>query len=342
MAQTFISLQRKRGISLLEIMVSIGVLSVGLLGILALMPAASNQAKIGAQQDAAAILARRAFREIGVRWDGLPAGDNLYVVDPVGMKLAGLYNANNTWTGFDWNNFAINNGKWFLGGEVSGRRVVSANRLAPGNVTPVLVDDIFRSRDELFFGEFASRENPAPNPPQQVALKDDSGAAVKRFSSGNLSWLVTVVGRNTGFNTVSVAIVNKRSGNEFFAEIVKRTINDVPVLTSGGIGEIQIPLANAPQEDWGNVKSGQWIMLASSQNNLPAVGTAEWYRVLGNGTADLDADGTDDHRVFSVAGADWNPQFVDGPSTAPNNLKTYAILIPNVIAVHSRNLPATQ
>lgn len=372
MPQATISLHRnhriRHGISLLEIMVSIGVLSVGLLGVLALMPAASNQAKIGAQQDAAALLARRAFREMNVRWRdndaiGLSGADPFFLVDPLGGMLkqqfyptlaqAGIINVTGPGSpgkGYDYPDFTtvVSANRALL------RKVPHVDLIAPiGGVNGpdplpnVVINEIFRSKDDLFFGEFASRENPAPNPPQQVAIKNeaDTPVAVKRFASGNLSWFSTVVGRNTGFSTVSVAIVEKRTGEEFVAEINFDTTTRAGfVATSGGIGEIQIPLVNAPQENWDNVKSGHWILLANAQavtgGSPPStVGTAEWYRVQGSGTVDVDNDGTDDHRVFSVAGPNWNAAFVDGPTLGAFNVKTYAILIPNVIAVHSRNLP---
>lgn len=347
MARTFISLRRKRGISLLEIMVSIGVLSVGLLGILALMPAASNQAKIGAQQDAAAILARRAFREMNVRWYGNPPlNDNFYCVDPVGQLTDGNL--------------------WFLGG------LASANRLQMPPLVTVAgpdfgkttnaglnyqADQIFRTKDDLFFGEFASRENPAPNPPQQVALKNNATppVAVKRFASGNLSWFATVVRKTTGFNTVSVAIVNKRVGASDLvfpgASVVDNTVPANPpnliVAMTGGLGEIRL-LKSATSDAWSNVKAGQWIMLASADTTTAStappfdttVGTAEWYRVRGSGDVIERVNGNPvEYRALTVEGPNWTEP-IDDP--ANSDLKTFAILIPNVIAVHSRNLPATQ
>ena len=340
-----ISLQRRRGISLLEIMVSIGVLSVGLLGILALMPAASNQAKIGAQQDAAAILARRAFREMNVRWHGQPAAilapvpttppatglpvlPNFYCIDPLGISLRSAAG----FTNFELSRMA---GEPNIGnGATSAHRITFAS--LAGTPTSPVIDEVFRSKDELFFGEFASRENPAPNPPQQVALRDTTNTAVKRFSTGDLSWFATVVPRATGFNTVSIAVVNKRSSDEFW-----QTVNPATSLIVGGIGEIEIPFTTPLNEAWTNVKTGDWIMLTSVVTP-GGVGTAEWYRILGTGTRDADNDGVDDVLAYTVDGADWNGLHANPPSLAgppARNITTFAVLIPNVIAVHSRSLP---
>ena len=51
----------RKAISLLEVLIAIGVLAIGLLGVVALIPIASQQAEAGARKDAIAIAGRRAF-----------------------------------------------------------------------------------------------------------------------------------------------------------------------------------------------------------------------------------------------------------------------------------------
>ena len=289
----------RRGISLLEVLVSIGVLSVGLLGVLALMPAASNQAKIGAQEDAAAILARRAFREMNVRWYGrsvalnspAPAFPSFYAIDPLGVSLRSA-------AGMTGNSLS------FLG-DPSTVPALSAHRrtfFSPTLTNPAF-DEVFRSGDDLSFGDQGSGENPAPNPPQQVAMMatDSAGALqpVKRFTDGNLSWFTTVAPRATGFNTVSVAVVNKRTTEEYSA----LTHADSTVV--GGVGQIEIAFTpGAPQEAWTNVKPGDWLLLVSRG---PSMSTADWYRVQSSGTYDhntFDGDDRPDRYTYTVTGND--------------------------------------
>ena len=57
----------RSGISLLEVMFSIGVVMIGLVGIAALLPVAGMQAKKGAVADAAARLGADAVRDFHVR-----------------------------------------------------------------------------------------------------------------------------------------------------------------------------------------------------------------------------------------------------------------------------------
>ena len=59
-------IRSRRAISLLEVLISIGVLAIGLLGVVALIPIASQKAEQGARQNAIASYGRRAFREFAI------------------------------------------------------------------------------------------------------------------------------------------------------------------------------------------------------------------------------------------------------------------------------------
>jgi hypothetical protein len=56
-----------RGVTLIEVLMSIGVVLIGLLGVAALFPIAGHQAREGARNDRVANIGKRAFREIKVR-----------------------------------------------------------------------------------------------------------------------------------------------------------------------------------------------------------------------------------------------------------------------------------
>ena len=98
----------RRGVTLLEVLMSIGVVSIGLLGVVALIPVAGHEARQGVQNDAKALAGKRAFREFAVRgmadpsnWfaPGNPTFDPLaspqaFCIDPVGFRLAEIAGQN--------------------------------------------------------------------------------------------------------------------------------------------------------------------------------------------------------------------------------------------------------
>ena len=93
---------RRAGISLLEILISIGVVGIGLIGVAALIPLAHHKATEGVNTDRMASLGRRAFREFEIRefdrpgilnfnelWIGAPSSPGNYNV--TGQALAVFY-----------------------------------------------------------------------------------------------------------------------------------------------------------------------------------------------------------------------------------------------------------
>ncbi len=63
----FLKAALRQGISVLEVLIAIGVATIGLLGVIAMIPYGANQAKLARIQDRAAQVGRNAFREFEVR-----------------------------------------------------------------------------------------------------------------------------------------------------------------------------------------------------------------------------------------------------------------------------------
>jgi len=90
-----IQLDAKKGITLMEVLIAIGILAVGLSSVAALLPAGGSQAKKAVMADRAATLAENALADAVtaglIRPDALTGGGSRIVLDPIGDPgLAGL------------------------------------------------------------------------------------------------------------------------------------------------------------------------------------------------------------------------------------------------------------
>ena len=83
----------RRGITLLEVLISLGILSIGLASVVALIPAGGSQARKAQIEDRRGALGAAALNDIIARgmlnpsaWSTLPGSPNLYrlVIDPLG------------------------------------------------------------------------------------------------------------------------------------------------------------------------------------------------------------------------------------------------------------------
>src|SRR5262245_6072541 len=78
----------RRGLSLLEVLISMFVLLVGLMGVAALLPAGRFQIMQGGKSDHAAMVGRSAFREMKIRGYLNPA--NWTFVDSTNTRVGAL------------------------------------------------------------------------------------------------------------------------------------------------------------------------------------------------------------------------------------------------------------
>jgi hypothetical protein len=159
----------RRGISLLEVLISIGILSVGLASVLAVLPAGGSQAKKAMIEDRRSALAASALADCvnrgflnPVKWAGatLPP----IVIDPFGVNTT----------------------------------VVSGSARFPVGLVPVSVtttiDDVFIGGDDL---SIQTPEEETATPTQRVTT---SG---KRLSEGRFTWLATLVPMTAGSVTTT-------------------------------------------------------------------------------------------------------------------------------------------
>ena len=333
-----LAMKPRSGVSLLEVLISIGVLAIGLLGVMALIPAAASLAETGARNDAIAISGRRILREFNVRGYNLvtnlqaspPATvsvvvDNNGIIlnprrafcfDPIGYALG---NANNNTIpevySFPSYNSINDDGPVFM------PRLSNSSTGLPGEL-----GENFYFEDDLEF-ELPQTAN---QDPQQIPLRyaDPTDTSVrlatKRYAKGQFSWFATLVPKSKSAPGVrypsyelSIAVVrNRNTLQPSSADVTQVQIFD-------GSGTIAINTDNGPLD----VKDGNWFMLMNGPNGQ-VVGTTpnvphqfEWYQVVSNNGGTIE-----------VNGPNW---IVNGTTPIYN---TIAVVVPEVVAVYSKTI----
>jgi hypothetical protein len=346
----------RRGLSLLEVLVSMGVLTLGLLGVAMLIPIGKFAMTETEKADRTGMCGRAGIRDVKVRrllntdpasggWMGTPAADvNVVVIDPLGS----------------WTSGGALNGKIVGGTTLSHSSNLARRGLA--NITSVdQADAVFRWQDDVNFvtaKDFvATNANPRPT-------NGDRPMAGGGGYIGNFSWFFTAVGTPSDYThgiawqdrrqfVVSVVVCYKRDfalvtlasdsryqdpqGEQswplvYDATAINPTCNG---FTSGfgfGGGTIELdtkinaldPNANHPIN---RVREEQWVMVVGlDANNNPIVGN--WYRVVGVGR-DLSA-ASQPVNMLTLVGPDW-------PTNT--NVRTVNVLVVNgVTGVYTRTM----
>ena len=153
----------RNGISLLEVLISIGILAVGLTSVLSFIPAGHSMARTSLITDQASIVASNALADLAtqgfLRADSLSVVTSPLIIDPLGSPL--------TWTAVVSNAAVLRQSGVFA----------SPALASPGRSTPTSQCS-FRSRDDVAYN--------VPDSDDDVTNRfaDDS-----RAYKGNFSWL---------------------------------------------------------------------------------------------------------------------------------------------------------
>jgi hypothetical protein len=345
------SSRRRSGITLLEVLISMGVLLIGLMGVGAMIPAGRYEIMQGVKTDYATTVGRAAFRDLKARgylnprsWNN--GGGTVYtpgttpsspIPGPFSVTIGGPY----------WPCVAIDPlgilatptfGPEFpyYHGPVHLTRVSLWQVPDPTliQMTKQVGDSIFRCPDDLVTVPDYRKDMP---PWQQMIPFNPApwtvapGSSLTRSSEANYSWLATIV---TDPNSsamdakvnVSVAVFYKRDLSSAGAKENSATVQQL------GVSDFRLDLSAAPAFQAG-LRPGQWIMLAGPvtvPNPIPPPGTtltipvARWYRTIGAAKVNPVTQTQD----ITLAGADWNPLI------APID----AWLFDGVIAVYEKNM----
>ena len=362
----------RRGVSLMEVLMSIGVVTIGLMGVASLLPVAYKQAESGSRNDRMAIVGRRAFREMQTRGFlrthfqmnaddfSTPYLSRLYdtgtdywptaVLDALDYRQAFMIDARGV-AGL-WNDLTVDvaNDGQFAFPSVPPKGSPEAGvvfspvefRMPRVSVTPAAgtiipmgaaqAEKIFVVEDDL---EFADAESNAALPQQLTIpeLKPNVTTTFKRSAVGNMSWVATVVPEQSASDVYRVSVAVLYQRNPpFQADITRRIIN-----IYGGIGggEIEIEPGPAPLE----LRPGQWLMIA-----IVRMGTApiyRWYRTVSA------SDIVQFREAVSLQGPNipafgydrhFDPEDPSTPSANSNGYEYFAVIMPDVISVYEKTM----
>ncbi len=329
---------QRRGLTILEVMISIGIASVGLLGALALLPLASTLAQIGLDEDTKSAVGRGAIshfkimggarKDMWVRPDGTavfvggvinPASLESFCIDPRYIAENGLTTATNFPAVATHSNPMD---------RITLRRPGSAIAPAPLTLMPLhLTREIFQTTDDLVFHPDEDKSLP----PAQEYVLDSASAPIKRQSKGRMSWMAIVtpvLGRDSDMFNLAIVVFHSRDldpnvlpGNE--------RVSDVTFYGGGFTGgDVQLTGTSAAPNNINDVdvRRDDWVMLSQDTDttNDPGGEINRWYRVI-----ESDVDDTLATRHVTLLGPDW-----DDTTTIP----TQATFLPGVVAVYERTI----
>jgi len=183
---------KRSGVTLLEVLFAIGIVSVGILGVLATLVIAGKQAADGTRMNGADRLGRNAIREFEVRgfnrasgprgtWAAVPVNGWSYCLDPLYVATNGSAMPASLFPAIDP---ATAPGPRMA--RVSVRRFPGDQSVAP--LPPIgqpLAESIFTAKDDLAFSMPDDRTLPP--------VQHYGAGAGTRQSTGALSWFATVV-----------------------------------------------------------------------------------------------------------------------------------------------------
>ncbi len=359
---------RRSGISLLEVMISIGVVGIGLIGVASLIPLAHYKAAQGIRDDRKSMMGRRAFREFRIRdfdrpgdmsnpsgapnpfwyWPspGNPyaiynlGGDGklvrqAYCLDPMMIGSADLAGTRSSAAAFPLNS-PIAIPRVTL---ISARPGDLRRQGPPGainnqllNNPPIMslaqAEEIFLLHDELVFDQPAD----ATKPPFQRYLEEN-----KRYATGSYSWMATLVPDpipTSDRYTLSIVVYYRRN----------LTITPPQEM----IAAVNIPMNQNGFRELTGVKT---ITVQSQQHMPPESATVrdmkagEWVALMQQldpnysntitlrwyrimAADEVDND-LDNNRELSLSGPDWS---------VTSNQPIYAVYARNVIAVYEKSI----
>jgi len=323
---------KRSGVTLLEVLFAIGIVSVGILGVLATLVIAGKQAADGVRMDGADRLGRNAIREFEVRgfsratgprgtWAAVPVRGWSYCIDPLYVAANGSAMPATVFPAIDP---AVAPGPRMA--RISVRRFPGDQSVAP--LPPIglpLAESIFVAKDDLAFTvrtdrtlapeQIFDRAALPPNPP------------LVRSYEGTFSWFATMHGFDNHLGTTLLCIVvcHRRDVLDMNAE---RLVNVEQI--DGN--QFKLAARNGQPDSDLDSREGGWLLLIGNTNGAVEF---RWHQVqtvrdaVAAGVTDY--DGTTSAvptRWVSTFGRDW-------PHVAAN---TQVCMFDSVVAVYEKTV----
>jgi hypothetical protein len=287
------SRQRRAGISLLEVLFAMFVMTVGLLGLATLVPVGQFQVTQATHIDAAAVISRSALREFKVRdlmdeecW--VDSAGTYTTTPPNPFMIDGIGFADGH-TQFPYNAL--------LGGVTNMDRITIKDIENNTTITTAQADRIFRLTDDKIFSL-------ATDTTQRPELVNSTGTAQEQ-SRGEYSWMVMVspllyhkfnattnmydATYHTAVGRINIVAFHRRDVSDTGSPASERAVwGDV---NASGQGTFDLTIYNDSAlalADLGEAKKalkllpGEWVMLSGG-----STGQHGWYRVVAASEVEL-------------------------------------------------------
>ena len=307
------------GISLMEVLISIFVVAVGLLGVAALIPLAHFEANRGVIQDRKSLLGKSAYREFRIRgmlpqtmvlrdremnpitdaqgpiiivsnWsDGTgsrAAAQGVRLVPGMAYAIDPRFLAVNAAGGTEAQTFPYN-----YSGRPSMRRVTLRARSfltprerlgqeLPPMMTPAQAEEVFVFQDDLVF---QAPEDLDLMPAQQFSQDAESGLPAKRQSLGEYSWMATLapVADHAAQYMLAVVVFHLRDSGMAMNDLNDLNERSVQVSFVGGGYAGGDVMLRARSAQALEVVTGSWMLVGASRvTSGKGVDVFKWYRII--------------------------------------------------------------
>lgn len=336
---------KRWGISLMEVLISIGVIGLGIFGVASLIPVAQFKVAEGTSRDRQAAFGPSAAAEFRIRQMGDPNtwesgnvsilsrdtearanGDWLerqaYCLDPLGLAENGYAPA--------MRRFPIN-------GDVTSRafmtrvglknlRSTHADAAIRQTVDTALARDVFFLKNEL---EFDRPLDEALQPRRQYFV-DERGVPTATFATASMSWFATLTPTALGSIdefVLSIVVVRDRvpalaTLHENWAPVECQFAGEIVLPISPRTDELQMTVADLKQGDWLLLNKFMKPDHPDSRERMKRV--FRWTQIIG-----ASEPGPNQKRRFSVA----NDDFI-----RPGEVRGSAIFMKGVKSVYERTI----